>query len=138
MPRYTASYHLPTLLKRQTTRSTASVGTVIMLDRETLIQRICDVVKKDVGNAILCELPILAYIQHFLTSLDKFSKFSIVQIIAFRTTTDIKISLFQLMNFYRRMKTIYCANEPSIKSETFKSLLSNQFNVQIMNAQTDR
>jgi len=35
-------------------------------DRETLIQRVCDVVKKDVVNAILCELPVLAFIQHKL------------------------------------------------------------------------
>jgi len=36
------------------------------LDRETPIKRVCDVVKKDVVNAILCELPVLAFIQHKL------------------------------------------------------------------------
>ncbi|KAH8241145.1 hypothetical protein KR038_006285, partial [Drosophila bunnanda] len=56
---------------------TASVRTVIMFgektrhllyfsDRETLIQRVCDVVKKDVVNTILCELAVLAFIQHKL------------------------------------------------------------------------
>jgi len=43
-------------------------------------------------------------------------------------------NIFQLINFYRRTKTIYCDNKPSIKSETIKSLLSNQFNIEIVNA----
>lgn len=218
--------------------------TIHFSNRDSLIKRVCDVVKKDVVNAIHCELPILAFIQHklietfptttfrytkyivndifdkneqkeiiatehnrahraaqenvkqilqdyffpkmtkltnevvsnckicktakynrhpqkqilgetpipsyvgeilhidiystnkkyFLTCIDKFSKFAIVQPIASRTIIDIQSAILQLVNFYRHTKTIYCDNEPSIKSETIKSLLNNQYNIQIVNA----
>jgi len=72
--------------------------------------------------------------KYFLTCVDKLSKFSIVQPIASRTIADVQTAILQLINFYRRTKTIYCDNEPSIKSETIKTLLSNQFDIQIVNA----
>jgi len=70
----------------------------------------------------------------FLTCVDKLWKFSIVQPIASRTIVYVQTAISQLINFYRRTKTIYCDNEPSIKSETIKTLLRNQFNIQIVNA----
>lgn len=198
-------------------------------DKQQLLELVCDAVKKDVVNAIVCELPVLAFIQnklvidildkneqkeiiaaehnrahraaqenikqilqdyffpkltrlvneavanckvcnrakydrhpqkqvigetpipsqvgeilhidifstvkkHFLTCIDKFSKFAIVQPIASRTIVDIEPPILQLMNFFPSAKTIYCDNEPSLNSGTIMSLLNNRFNVQIANA----
>jgi ribonuclease HI len=72
--------------------------------------------------------------KYFLTCIDKFSKFAIVQPIASRTIIDIEPPILQLMNFFPNTKTIYCDNEPSLNSETIKSLLNNRFHVQISNA----
>lgn len=71
--------------------------------------------------------------KYFLTCLDKFSKFAIVQPIASRTITDLKGPIFQLINFFPHTKSIFCDNEASLKSETIKTML-NHFNVNIANA----
>jgi len=70
----------------------------------------------------------------FLTCVDKFSKFAVVQPIASRTIEDLKPALLQLMNFFPRAKTIYCDNEPSLKSHTIVSMLCNNFGVSVTNA----
>lgn len=72
--------------------------------------------------------------KYFLTCVDKLSKFAIVQPIASRTIVDIEPAILQLMNFYHRTRTIFCDNEPSLNSETIRSLLANNFDVQIANA----
>jgi len=72
--------------------------------------------------------------KHFFTCLDKLSKFTAVQPIASRTIIDIQSGILQLLSFFRTTKTIYCENEPTIKSETIKTLLSNQYDVQVVNA----
>ena len=50
----------------------------------------------------------------FLTCIDKFSKFAIVQPIASTTIVDIEPFMLQLMNFYPHKKIVYCDNEPSL------------------------
>ncbi|OIC87906.1 hypothetical protein A7M48_20565 [Acinetobacter baumannii] len=40
----------------------------------------------------------------------------------------------QLMNFYPCVKTMYCDNEPSMNSQSIRSLLLNRFNVTVENA----
>lgn len=72
--------------------------------------------------------------KYFLTCVDKFSKFAIVQPIASRTIVDIEPCILQLMNFYPRTRIVYCDNEPSLNSGTIKSLLKNRFDVEIINS----
>lgn len=72
--------------------------------------------------------------KYFLTCLDKFSKFAEVQYVPSRTIVDLKSPILQLMNIFTRTKTVYCDNEASLNSGTIKSLLKNQFGVDIVNA----
>ena len=55
-------------------------------NKDSLIEKICEVVKKDVVNAIHCELPILAFIQHklvetFPSTAFRYTKFMVSDII---------------------------------------------------------
>uniref|UniRef100_A0A0A1WWW7 RNA-directed DNA polymerase n=1 Tax=Zeugodacus cucurbitae TaxID=28588 RepID=A0A0A1WWW7_ZEUCU len=70
----------------------------------------------------------------FLTCVDKFSKFAVVQPIPSRTITDVKIPILQLINFFPGTKTIYCDNEASFNSDTIVTLLKNQYGIDIVNA----
>lgn len=72
--------------------------------------------------------------KYFLTCVDKFSKFAMVQPILSRTIEDLKAPLLQLMNVFPKAKTIYCDNEPSLKSQTIVAMLENHFGVSISNA----
>jgi len=72
--------------------------------------------------------------KYFLTSIDKFSKFAMVQSIPSRTIEDIKPALLQLLNVFPKAKVIYCDNEPSLNSHTILSMLENHFGVSISNA----
>jgi len=62
--------------------------------------------------------------KYFLTCIDKFSKFAVVQPIPSRTIEDLKPALLQLMNYFPRAKTIYCDNEPSLNSHTISAMLT--------------
>lgn len=57
-----------------------------------------------------------------------------VQPIVSRTIEDVKYPLMQLMNVFPHAKQIYCDNEPSLNSETIRTLMSNRFSVSIANA----
>ena len=57
---------------------------------------------------------------YFLTCIDTFSKFTIVQPIQTRSITDIKRPILQLINIFPEVKTVYCDNEKSLHSETIK------------------
>jgi len=70
----------------------------------------------------------------FPTCVDKFCKFAIVQPTASRIIEDLKPAVLQLMNFFPRSKTIYCDNEPSLKSHTIMTMLCNNFGLSITNA----
>jgi len=70
----------------------------------------------------------------FLTCVDKFSKFAMVQPIPSRTIEDLKAPLLQLMNVFPKAKAIYCDNEPSLRSQTIVAMLENHFGVSISNA----
>lgn len=72
--------------------------------------------------------------KRFLTCVDKFSKFAVVQPITSRTIQDVKDPILQLMNIYPKTKIVFCDNERSLNSETIKTILKNQFNVDIVNA----
>ena len=71
--------------------------------------------------------------KYFLTCVDKFSKFAIVQPIQSRTIVDIKIPILQLINFYSGTKTIFCDNEKSLNSETITTILQTA-DIRIVNA----
>lgn len=72
--------------------------------------------------------------KYFLTCVDKFSKFAVVQTIASRTILDIKPQLIQILNIFPKTKIIYCDNEKSLNSNTVRQLLSNNFGINIINA----
>ena len=69
--------------------------------------------------------------KHFLTCIDKFSKFSIVSLIASRSITDIKAPLLNALNFFHNTTTVVCDNEKSLNSETIKTLLRNHFGAKL-------
>lgn len=70
----------------------------------------------------------------FLTCIDKFSKFAIVQPILARTISEVKNPIMQLINFYPNIKTIYCDNEAAFNSETIVSLLKDSYSIDVVNA----
>ena len=70
---------------------------------------------------------------HFLTCIDKFSKFAIVQPIESRTIHDVKIPILQLINTFPAVKIIYCDNEKSINSTAITTLL-HSYGITIANA----
>lgn len=72
--------------------------------------------------------------KYFLTCIDKFSKFAIVQSLKSRTIVDVKPQLLQLLNMFSGTKTIYCDNEKSLNSHTIRATLKNNFDIDIANA----
>lgn len=72
--------------------------------------------------------------KHFLTCLDKFSKFAVVQPIQSRTINDVKLPIIQLMNIFPQTRIIFCDNEKSLNSETIKTILRDRFSVEIVNS----
>lgn len=68
---------------------------------------------------------------HFLTCLDKYSKFAAVFPIKSRAIIDIKEPLIEIINFFKDTKTIVCDNEKSFNSQTIKTLLRNHFKIEI-------
>lgn len=68
--------------------------------------------------------------KYFLTCLDKFSKFAIAFPIPSRNMCDISVAILHLINFFPNIKFIYCDNEGSFSSHSFRGLLE-QFNIQI-------
>lgn len=68
--------------------------------------------------------------KHYLTSVDKFSKFAIVQLIASRSTVDVSPAILQIINYYPNIKYIYCDNEGSFNSVSMGHLL-DRFNIEI-------
>jgi len=72
--------------------------------------------------------------KYFLTCIDKFSKFAMVQPILSRTIEDLKPALLQLLNVFPKAKVIYCDNEPSLNSHTILTMLENHFGVSVSNA----
>lgn len=72
--------------------------------------------------------------KYFLTCIDKFSKFAIVQTLRSRTIVDVKPQLLQILNMFSGTKTVYCDNEKSLNSHSIKSTIKNHFNIDIANA----
>lgn len=68
---------------------------------------------------------------HFITCLDKFSKFASVSEIKSRAIVDIKEPLLQILNFFKDTKIIVCDNEKSFNSQTIKTLLRDYFKIDI-------
>jgi len=94
--------------------------------------------KRHQSKQVVAETPIPSFVEEilhidifstdgtlFLTYIDKFSKFAIVQAIAARAIVDVKSPLLQIIKFLPKIKTIYCNNERSFNSETIKSILLN-------------
>ncbi|KAH8339635.1 hypothetical protein KR074_002912 [Drosophila pseudoananassae] len=70
--------------------------------------------------------------KYFLTCIDKFSKFAVVQPVPSRTIEDLKPA--DLMNIFPKAKVIYCDNEPSLNLHSIVAMLENHFGVIISNA----
>lgn len=69
--------------------------------------------------------------KYFLTAVDKFSKFALTQHITSLTITDV---ILQLVNLFPDVKSIYCDNKMSFNTETIRSLLKYQFDIEVVNA----
>lgn len=69
--------------------------------------------------------------QYFLTSIDKFSKFAVVHPIPSRAIVDLKVPLINILNLFHNTRTLVCDNEKAFCSETIKTLIRNQFNVEL-------
>jgi len=69
---------------------------------------------------------------HFLSCIDKFTKFVSMFPIASRSIADIKTPLLTITNFFPNAKTIICDNEKSFNSQTIKSLMENNFKIKIL------
>lgn len=69
----------------------------------------------------------------FLTSIDKFSKFALVQQIQSRSLIDVSPALLNLINIYPNVEFIYCDNEATFNSHTVNQLLS-RYGIQLSNS----
>jgi len=63
--------------------------------------------------------------KYFLTCIEKFSKFAVVQHVHSRTIEDLKPALLQLMNYFLKTMVVYCDNEPSLNSQYQPCLIAN-------------
>jgi ribonuclease HI len=70
--------------------------------------------------------------KHFLTCIDKFSKFAVVQPIKSRSIVDLSSAILQLINLYPNLNAIYCDNEAALNSQSINELVG-RFNVNISN-----
>lgn len=68
--------------------------------------------------------------QHFLTCLDKFSKFAIVKPIPSRSTVDIKDALLEVLLIFHNTKTIVSDNEKAFHSNLIKTLLRDNYSIE--------
>ncbi|XP_037924348.1 uncharacterized protein LOC119660042 [Hermetia illucens] len=64
---------------------------------------------------------------HFLTCIDKFSKFAIVEPIPSRCIADVKNSILKTIGFFKNPRILVTDNEPSFCSKTIRALIQNQF-----------
>lgn len=69
----------------------------------------------------------------FLTSVDKFSKYAMVQQISTRSLVDIGPAILNIINFYPSIKFIYCDNEASFNSHTIRQMLQ-RYNIVLGNS----
>lgn len=74
--------------------------------------------------------------KYFLTAIDKFSKFALVQHIASRSIVDITPHILQIINQFPDIKHIYCDNEASFNSRSITELLQ-RFDIQLSNSPPD-
>lgn len=70
--------------------------------------------------------------KHFLTCIDKFSKFALVHEINSRNIVDITPAMLQIINLYPSISHIYCDNEAALKSRYIQELL-NRYGIQMSN-----
>lgn len=68
--------------------------------------------------------------QHFITCIDKFSKFAIVHPINSRSTIDVKPSILQILGVFQNTKLIVSDNEKAFESNALKNLLRDQFGIE--------
>lgn len=64
---------------------------------------------------------------YFLTCIDKFSKYALVEQIDSRSIVDIKIPLTKIIGFFKNPKTLVTDNEPSLCSNVIQSLIRDHF-----------
>lgn len=70
---------------------------------------------------------------HFLTCVDKFSKFAVIKRIKSRAIIDVKEPILELLNLFKDTKTIVCDNEKAFTSESITSLLRDHFGITMYN-----
>lgn len=71
--------------------------------------------------------------KHYVTAIDKFSKFAIVQRVESRGIVDVTPAILQIINTYPNIRSIYCDNEGSFNSFSIRQLLDS-FNIEIANS----
>lgn len=74
--------------------------------------------------------------KHFLTCVDKFSKYAIVQEIATRGVVDVTPALLHIINIYPTIAYLYCDNEASINS-VYVAELFRRYGITIQNSPPD-
>lgn len=62
--------------------------------------------------------------KYFLSCVDKFSKFAIVQNISSRSIVHVAPAILQLINVFPDVKFLYCDNEGSFNSHTISTMVS--------------
>lgn len=68
--------------------------------------------------------------QHFLTCIDKFSKYAVAHPISSRSTVDIKPALLQILGQFNNTKLIISDNEKAFNSIAIKTILRNYFSIE--------
>lgn len=68
--------------------------------------------------------------QHFLTCIDKFSKFAVTLPVQSRSTIDIKPACLQLLNNFKDTKIIVSDNEKAFESNSLKNMLRDHYGIE--------
>jgi len=96
--------------------------------------------KRNPSKEVVAETPIPSFVGEILQQTELFFLHALInslnspQAIASRAIVDVKLALLQTINFFPKIKTIYCDNESSFNSETIKLILLNHLNITIANA----
>ena len=68
--------------------------------------------------------------QHFLSSIDKFSKFAVMIPISSRSSVDIKVGICQVMSRFRKVKIVVSDYEKAFQSNLISTFLRDHFGVE--------
>ena len=84
----------------------------------------------EIGRYLEKSFMLIFFKQHFLTCINKFSKFPVVLLIASRNVIDIKTALLNIHGYFKTTKLLVPDNEKSFQSTYVKSLLKDHFYIE--------